>query len=127
MSNKIVTQGLKNEYEQISVENDYYHEVRKFLEKSNHYEDHYLRRDTTTREILTNLKHGYYYKKDGYEWNNGVYEFSSGGRRKLDYYIINNRYILLFSGSIKTNLKTPVLSSYTATEFKQSGRIAKNF
>ena len=61
MNNEIVTQGLKNEYEQTSVENDYYREVRQFLEKSNHYEDHYLRRDTTTRELLTNLKHGYYY------------------------------------------------------------------
>ena len=60
-------------------------------------------------------------------WNNGVYEFSSGGRRKLDYYIINDRYILLFSGSIKANLKMSILSSYTATEFKQNGRMDKKF
>lgn len=127
MNNKMVTHGLKNGYKQASIENDYYHEVRQFLENSNHYEDHYLRRDTTTRELLTNLKHGYYYKKDSYEWSNGVYEFSSGGRRELDYYIINNRYILIFSGSIKTNPKVSALNSYTATEFKQVGRIDKNF
>lgn len=127
MNNKTETQGLISEYEQISIEKDYYHEVRQLLEKSNNYEDHYLRCDTTTRELLTNLKHGYYYKKDGYGWNNGMYEFSSGGRRELDYYIINNRYILLFSGSIKIGLKLSALSSYTATEFKQVGRIDKNF
>lgn len=127
MNNKTETQGLISEYEQMSIEKDYYHEVRQLLEKSNNYEDHYLRCDTTTRELLTNLKHGYYYKKDGYGWNNGMYEFSSGGRRELDCYIINNRYILLFSGSIKIGLKLSVLSSYTATEFKQVGRIDKNF
>ena len=60
MNNKTETQGLISEYEQMSIEKDYYHEVRQLLEKSNNYEDHYLRCDTTTWELLTNLKHGYY-------------------------------------------------------------------
>ena len=33
MNNKKETQGLISEYEQMSIEKDYYHEVRQLLEK----------------------------------------------------------------------------------------------
>lgn len=113
--------------EKSSKANEYYYKVRQFLENSTHYENHYFRRDTPTRDLLTNLKRGYYNKKDGYEWNNGIYEFSSGGKRKVDYYIINNKYALLYSGNLYIKPKPNISAYYTATQFKQSGHLNNDF
>lgn len=101
---------------------DYYSKLREFLSNAKDFETHYIRRDTATRELMTNLKRGkYIYEKYGFK--NGEYGVVKEEKRHVDYYIINSEYILIYSGRLNLQYRPEVHSSLTATEFKKSGRL----
>lgn len=101
---------------------DYYSAVRNFLISAKNFERHYLNRNTTTRDMMTRLKRGYY-TKENYTYKKGKCILLGETEHYVDYYIINHRYILLYSGRLNISFKPPIYTSFTATEFEQNGHI----
>lgn len=117
--NKIssIIDSIEEKESQIRVY-DYYDAVRSYLSNAKHPEKHWIDRDTTTRDLMTNLSRGCYRQK---YYDSKMHEYVEGKKVQVDYYIVNDRYILLYSGALKLKYDPQIHSSLTATEFKKRG------
>lgn len=105
---------------------DYYSAVRVFLESANNVENHNMNYKTQTRDLMTNLKRGHY-TEDEHKWKNGKYVLTGKKESRVDYYIINYRYILIYSGRLAISFNPPIADSFTASEFKKYGGINSSY
>ena len=96
---------------------DYYDSVRKVLKSTDRFERKSLYYKTPTRDMMTNLKRGHYYESkcvliDG-KFSNVNVEYY------VDYYLINDTYILLYKNKLELNFDPPIEGYCTVTEFKK--------
>ena len=85
---------------------EYYKKIEEFLSTAANYETHALKRNTSTREMMTALRRGWYLlDKLGHEG------------KHVDYFILDGRYVVLYPNNHDIP-KVPVSGSITATEYK---------
>lgn len=105
------------------TQSEYYDCVRDYLKSAKRWESKYMKYNTKTLDMMTNLKRGYY--PVGNLFNRNDMDKPLDEKYKdVDFYVINNFYVLVSEDQLNAIINPSVARSYTATEFKRIGHIA---
>ena len=88
---------------------EYYKKVESFLANAEHIEMHYLDRQTSTRDMMTDLRRGSHSSDTS----------TKGNGKPIDYFILDDRFVLLYP--LNHDIPSVATSgSITATAYKTS-------
>lgn len=105
------------------TQSEYYDCVRDYLKSAKRWESKYMKYNTKTLDMMTNLKRGYY--PVGNLFNRNDMDKPLDEKYKdVDFYVINNFYVLVSEDQLNAIIYPSVARSYTATEFKRIGHVA---
>lgn len=116
---ELIKQLLQVEPELLS---DYYDCIRTYLKSAKNWKNKHLKYNTKTINMMTDLRSGYYTQEE-YCIKNGKYVSLGEKDYKLDFYVINNFYVLVSDDQLGRLVCPPIDKEYTATEFKKIGHL----